>query len=84
LDAAWAAYSADVGNTPEPYRRMRHEIEDAVLMYIRPILDNHKEALDGGEFRMHSNGVNFVPGDSTEYARIVVTLFARIQDFAAS
>jgi hypothetical protein len=57
-----------------------HEIEDTVLIYIRPILDNYKEALNEGEFRMYPNGVNFGPGDLTECARTVVTSFARIQE----
>lgn len=57
-----------------------HEVDDAALVYIRPIIDTYKEALQGGEFRMDPNGVSFTREALIEYARTIVTSFDRIQE----
>jgi hypothetical protein len=56
------------------------EVDDAALMYIRPIIATYKQALQEGESRMGFNGVKFTQETLTECARTIVASFARIQE----
>ncbi len=56
------------------------EVDEAALMYIRPIIETYKRALDDGESRVAYNGVKFTRETLTECARTIVTSFARIQE----
>ena len=57
-----------------------HEVDDAALMYIRPVIETYKRALDDGESRIAYNGVKFTVETLTECSRTIVNSFARIQE----
>ena len=56
------------------------EVDDAALMYIRPVIETYKRALDDGESRTAYNGVKFTVETLTECSRTIVNSFARIQE----
>lgn len=56
------------------------EVDDAALLYIRPILLDYKRLLDEAENRFTYNNTNFNSEDLLERSRQIVECFDRIQE----
>jgi hypothetical protein len=61
-------------------RHAPNEVDDAALMYVRPVIATYKRALNEAESRFAYNGMRFTSEGLLEYSRIIVNCFDRIQE----
>jgi hypothetical protein len=56
------------------------KVDDAALMYIRPILETYKKVLREAESRYAYNGMKFTSEGLLDHSRVIVDCFDRIQE----
>jgi hypothetical protein len=56
------------------------KVDDAALMYIRPILETYKRVLREAESRYAYNGMKFTSEGLLDHSRVIVDCFDRIQE----
>jgi hypothetical protein len=61
-------------------RHAPNEVDDAALMYIRPVIATYKKVLGEAESRFAYNGMRLTSEGLLEYSRTIVTCFDRIQE----
>jgi hypothetical protein len=61
-------------------RHAPNEVDDAALMYIRPLIATYKRVLGEAESRFACIGRRFTSEGLLEYSKIIVNCFDRIQE----
>ena len=56
------------------------KVDDAALMYIRPIIETYKKVLGEAESRYAYNGMKFTSEGLLDHSRVIVDCFDHIQE----